>query len=58
MQCLLSLLDNVSVNLGCESFTLKHDGMFDSNMRTKEVPEIDMPTCDSLPVKMSTEYWS
>ena len=58
MQCLLSLLDNVLANPGCESFALNHYGRFDLNENMKEVPEIDMRTCDLLPVKMSTENGS
>ena len=56
LKCLLSPLDNVSANPGCESFTLKYDGGFDLNVNMKEVPEIDTPTCDLLPVIMSTDH--
>ena len=56
MQCLLSPLDNASASPGCESIALKCDGGFDFSANTKEVPEIDIPSCDLLPVIMSTEH--
>ena len=58
MKCLLSLSENVPVNPCCESLALKCDGGFDLSASTKEVREIDMPTCDSFLVTMITEYWS
>ena len=56
VHCLLSPLDNVSANPGCESFTLKCDGGFDLNVNIKDVPLIDVPTCDLLPVITNTTY--
>ena len=56
MHCLLSPLDNVSANPGCESFTLKYDGGFDLNVNIKDVPLIDVPTCDLLPAITNTTY--
>ena len=55
MQCCLSPLDNVSANPGCECFTLKYDGGFDLNVNIGDVPELDLPTCDLMPVVMSTD---
>ena len=55
MQFLESPLDDVSANPGCHPFTLMCDGGFDLNTSTKEVLEIDMPTCDVLVMTMSTE---
>ena len=57
-QCHLILLDNVSVSPGSESFTLKHNRVFDVNVRIKEAPEIDMPAFYLLPVTMKSEHWS
>ena len=56
MRCLLSPLDNVSANQGRESFTLKYDGGFDLNVNIRDVPVIDVPTCDLLPVTTNTAY--
>ena len=57
-QCVLSPVDNDSLNPSCESFTLKHYRGFDLNASMKEVPEIYMHACDLLPVVMHTDYWS
>ena len=45
-QFLLSLLDNVSENPGCESFALNHEEGFDSNANIKEAQKIYRPSCD------------
>ena len=58
MKSLLSPLGNVLVNPGCKSFALKCDGGFNLNVSIKEVPEIDTPTCDLLPMLMSTDHGS
>ena len=46
MQCLSSLLDNISTNQVYESLTLNCDVGFDSNTSMKEMLEIYTPTCD------------
>ena len=58
MQCCLIPLENVSANPGCECFTLKHDGGFDTNVRIGDVPELDFPACDFLPPMIRTDYTS
>ena len=58
MQCLLSPLDNVSANPGCESVTLKHDEGFDLIASTKEVQETYMPAYDLFTVTMENENGS
>ena len=56
MQYLLSPLENVSANPGCESFTLKCNGGCDLNVIIKEVPEIDRPAYDLWTVTMNTDH--
>ena len=57
-QCLLSPLENVSANPGCESLTLKDDGGFYLNFSIKEVLEIYMSTCDLSTVTMNAKHGS
>ena len=35
---------------------LKHDGGFDLNVNIRDVPAIDTPNCDLLPVMMNASY--
>ena len=55
MQTFLSPLDNVSANPGCECFSLIFDGGFDSNVNIGEVPDIELPICDLMPVIINTD---
>ena len=54
IQTMLSPLNNVSRNPGCETFSLVFDEGYDSNINIGDTLELDIETCDLLPVVIDT----
>ena len=54
VQTLLSPLNNVSRNSGCETFSLIFNEGYDENINIGETLELDIETCDLLPVVTDT----
>ena len=51
-------MNNVSQNPSCETFSLIFDEEYDNNANMGETLELDIETCDLLPVIIDTSTWA